>query len=323
VTEDRISRVAVFGTGQMGPGIAAITALAGCATTLVGRSASSVERGKRSCLAALDFLLAHEVISQQERQACVASLAFTQNAAAAAPADLAVEAIVENLAVKQQFFVELEALFAPGTILASSTSALRIKDIAARLKHPERAVTAHFWNPPHLVPLVDVMQGEQTSEETVQRVYRFLTRCGKRPVIGRKDVPGQIGNRLQHALMREAYYMVQEGIASVEDVETAIKAGFGLRLPVYGPLEHSDISGVDLALAVEGTVLPSLCNATEPLPLLRKMVAAGNLGAKTGQGFYNWHERSAEQLERQRDEFLVERMKVARRARTTATKERT
>ena len=315
--EDRISRVAVFGTGQMGPGIAATSALAGCTTTLVGRSAGAVERGKASCLAALDFLLAHEVISQQERRTAGANLTFTQDQAVAAPADLMIEAIAENLAVKQQFFSEMEALFAPETILASNTSALRITDIAAGLKRPERAVTAHFWNPPHLVPLVDVMQGEMTSEETVQRVYHFLKRCGKRPVLGRKDVPGQIGNRLQAALMREAFYMVQEGIASVEDVETAIKAGFGLRLPVYGPLEHSDLVGIDLAVAVESTILPSLCNATEPLAVLRNMAAAGNLGAKTGQGFYNWHERSAEQVRRERDEFLVDRMKVARRDRGT------
>ena len=312
--DDRITRVAVFGTGQMGPGIAGITALAGCDTTLVGRSAESLQRGQKTCTAALDFLLANEVISPAERAAALARLAFTTDHAAAAPADLAIEAIAEDVAVKQVFFAGLEEQFAADTILASSTSALRITDIAASLKHPERAVTTHFWNPPHLMPLVDVMQGDKTSEDTVQRMYNFLKRCGKQPVIGRKDVPGQIGNRLQHALIREAIYMVQEGIASVEDVETAIKAGFGLRLPVYGPFEHMDASSVALTCAVQSTVSPSLCDAKDALPLIKSMVAEGKLGARTGQGWYDWSTRSVDELRQRRDMFLVERMKEARRA---------
>lgn len=312
MTDDRISRVAVCGTGLMGPGIAAVAALAGCTTTLIGRSPTSLARGKKSFSAALAFLAEHEVISAAEAAAAEGRLSVTDSAAA--PADLVIEAIAEDLAVKQPFFVDLERVFGPTTILASCTSALRISDIAAGLKHPERAITAHFWNPPHLMPLVDVMQGEKTSEDTVQRTRAFLLRCGKRPVVGRRDVPGQIGNRLQHALIREAIYMVQEGIASVDDVETAIKAGFGLRLPVYGPFEHADSHGVKLTLAVQTTVAPHLCNASEPLPLLKQMVAAGTTGAHAGKGFHDWRNRSIEDVIRRRDLFLVQRLKESRRA---------
>lgn len=310
-----ITSVAVVGTGQMGPGIAVATTLAGVPTTLIGRSDESVERGGRAYRAALGFLVDHGAVSPEEASAARGRLAPSTDLAAAASADLIVESIVEHLPTKQQFFVDLEALCPPETLISSNTSGLRITDIAARMQRPERAVTTHFWNPGHLMPLVEVIQGERTAEETVQRVFAFLTACGKRPVIGRKDVPGQICNRLFQAVIREAIYIVEEGIASAEGVETAIKAGMGLRFPVWGPLEHIDAAGLDLAVQVQGTVLPSLCRSTEPGQYLQDLVARGDLGAKTGRGFYDWATRSMDDLKETRDLFLVERYKEARRSR--------
>jgi 3-hydroxybutyryl-CoA dehydrogenase len=310
--EDVISRVAVLGTGQMGPGIAVVTTLAGCQTTLVGRSPDGLARGRARFETALGFMVENEVVTDAEAAAATARLATTTDIGAAAEADMAIESIVEHLATKQEFFARLDEICPPEIILASNTSGLRISDISARMRRPERAVTTHFWNPGHLMPLVEVIQGERTAEETVQRTYRFLLRCGKRPVIGRKDVPGQICNRLLQAVTRECIYMVQEGIASAEDVETALKAGAGLRFPVYGPLEHADAIGLDLALKVQTSVLPSLCNATEPGQYLKGLVGGGNLGAASGHGFHNWEERSVDELRRTRDLFLVQRMKEAR-----------
>lgn len=311
--EDGISRVAIVGTGQMGPGIAVTTVLAGCHTTLIGRTAESVSRGRARFDAALAFMVENEVVTADDAALAAARLVTGTEIATAAEADMVIESIVEHLPTKQAFFRDLDELCPPGVILTSNTSGLRISDIAALMKRPERAVTTHFWNPGHLMPLVEVIQGERTSEETVQRTYDFLRRCDKQPVIGRKDVPGQICNRLLQAVIRECVYMVQEGIASAEDVETALKAGAGLRFPVYGPLEHLDAIGLDLAVAVQTSVLPSLCSATEPGQYLKDLVADGHLGARTGQGFHDWQRRSVDDLRRTRDLFLVQRMKESRR----------
>lgn len=309
---DDIARVAIIGTGQMGPGIAVSTALAGYPTVLIGRSEASVADGRARFEAALAFMVEHDAVTAEAAADATARLTCATERAAAAEVDLVIESIVEHLPTKQAFFRELDALCPPQVILASNTSGLRISDIAALMAHPERAVTTHFWNPGHLMPLVEVIQGERTSEETVQRTYRFLQRCGKRPVIGRKDVPGQICNRILQAVIRECIYMVQEGIASAEDVETALKAGAGLRFPVYGPLEHLDAIGLDLGLAVQTSVLPSLCNATEPGQYLKDLVAAGHRGAATGRGFHDWTTRDVAELRRTRDLWLVERMKEQR-----------
>ena len=308
---DGISRVAIVGTGQMGPGIAVTMTLAGCTTTLIGRSDESCLRGRARFDAALDFLVENAAVTANAATAARSCFTLTTDMQAAASADMVIESIVEHLPTKQAFFQELDVLCPPDVILTSNTSGLRISDIAARMARPERAVTTHFWNPGHLMPLVEVIQGAHTSEETVQRTFSFLKRCGKRPVIGRKDVPGQICNRLLQAVIREAIYMVQEGIASAEDVEAALKAGAGLRFPVYGPLEHLDAIGLDLAVAVQTSVLPSLCNATEPGQYLKELVAGGNLGARTGLGFHDWQTRSVDELRRTRDLFLVQWMKEA------------
>ena len=312
MTTDPISRVTIIGTGQMGPTIAVATTLVGCPTTLIGRTSESVASGRAHFDAALRFMVENEVVTADEAATAAGLLRAATDMAAAAEADLVIESIVEHLPTKQEFLRTLDDLCPPDVILATNTSGLRITEIAALMQHPERAVTTHFWNPGHLMPLVEVIQGERTSEETVQRAYRFLLRCGKRPVIGRKDLPGQICNRLQQALIREAIYMVQEGIASADDVEEALKAGAGLRWPVYGPFEHADVVGTKLSLAVQAAVLPSLCNSTEPAPLLREMLDAGRLGIRSGQGFHDWTARSGDELLRRRDLWLAERMKAAR-----------
>jgi len=305
MADNPFARVAVVGTGMMGPGIALTLARGGCRVALWGRSRESVARGLEAIEAALDFLVERRILEAAQAPALREWVSGTDDPeAAVAGAGLVVESIVEDLGAKRELFGRLEQLCAPGTLLASDTSGLRISDIAAGLARPERAATLHFWNPPHVVPLVEITQGERTSEDTVDALVGLMRRCGKTPVVARKDVPGQIANRLQHALLREALYMVQEGIASAADVDLALKMGPGRRWPVYGVLEHHDVVGLDLGLAVHSSLVPGLCAAPEPLPILRDMVAEGTLGVKTGGGFYDWSRRDAEAVKAQRDDFL-------------------
>jgi 3-hydroxybutyryl-CoA dehydrogenase len=303
--DEEFARVAVIGTGMMGPGIALTLAKGGSRVALYGRSQESVERGFAHLDEALAFLRDNRLMDAQEGAVLRERIWGTHDLEeAVSGAELVEESISENLDTKRVLFGQLEELCGTETILTSDTSGLRVSDIVMHLKHPERASTAHFWFPPYLMPLVEITQGEHTSAATVDMLVELMRRCGKVPVVARKDVPGQIANRLQHALFREAMYMVQEGIASAEDVDLSLRMGPGRRWPVYGVLEHHDLVGIDLGLAIQTSLAPGLCNFPGALPLLREKVARGELGVKTGQGFYNWSERDLEAVRARRDAFL-------------------
>ena len=303
--DERCAWVAVVGTGMMGPGIALTLARGGCRVALYGRTEASKERGLARVDGALAFLVEHGVLEAREAPALRTQIRGTTDLKEAVDgAGLVQESIVEDLETKRMLFRQLEELCAPETLLTSDTSGLRISAIVADLARPERTATLHYWNPPHLVPLVEITQGERTAAATVEALVDLMRRCGMAPVVARQDVPGQIGNRLQHALLREALYMVQEGIASPADVDLALKMGPGRRWPVYGVLEHQDVVGLDLTLAVQRALALALCNSPEPLPLLEDMIRRGELGIKTGRGFYDWSERDAEAVKERRDAFL-------------------
>ena len=306
--------VAVLGTGMMGPGIATSLALAGHPTSLWGRSPESAARGQAGLDRCLEALASGGLITSRQAAAARRRLRVTDDlATAVSGADLVFESVAEDLGAKRRLFGELEDLVSPSAVLASNTSGLPISRIADGLEHPERAATAHFWNPPHLMPLVEVVKGERTSEATLERLRTALAGAGKQVVIVHKDVPGQLGNRLQHALFREAFHIIEEGIASVEDVDRAIKFGPGLRFPAYGLLEHADMVGLDLMIAIEGYLFAALSASPEAPRLLEDLVAQGHLGAKTGHGLYDWTVRCAADVLARRDQFVLERLKEARR----------
>lgn len=305
-----IQNVAVIGTGAMGPGIAMCFAVGQKQVTLVGRSEASLDRGRLGVRACLDALEQEDLLTSEESNQAFDRVRFsTDLAGAVTAAQLVVESIVEDLPSKQAIFAELDRLCPPSTIVTSNTSGLRITEISARMEHPERAATTHFWLPPHLVPLVEIVKSERTTDETAEALRAVLTEIGKRPVVVKKDVPGQLGSRLLSAITREAMYIVQEGIASAEEVDTAIKTGLGLRFPVFGPLDHADIAGLDLVLSVQSYMFKDLCNATEPLPILKDKVERGDIGAKSGQGFHDWSKRDAAATKARRDAWLKARLK--------------
>jgi 3-hydroxybutyryl-CoA dehydrogenase len=203
-------------------------------------------------------------------------------------ADYVVEAVQEDLSVKQKLFVEIERHVRAQTILASNTSVIPITNIMEGLRDRSRALGTHWWNPPYLVPLVEVIGTQSTSQAAIDWTIALHKAAGKMPVHVKKDVPGFVGNRLQHALWREAIALVEHGICDAETVDTVIKASFGRRLAVLGPLENADLVGTDLTLAIHQTVLPAIESRAGPSPYLEKLVAQGKLGFKSGEGFRTW-----------------------------------
>jgi 3-hydroxybutyryl-CoA dehydrogenase len=220
-------------------------------------------------------------------------------------ADLVIEAVFEDMALKQKIFAELEALCRTDTIFCTNSSVMSPSEISAKLKHRERFAGTHFWNPGHLIPLVEVIKSDATSDETADTVMRIMAAVGKKPVLCKKDVPGFIANRMQHALWREAIYIVEQGIADAKTVDEAVRYSFGLRLPQLGPLENADMVGLDLAYNIHQYIFKDLCDAKEPSPLLAALKGEGKLGFKSGEGFQKWSEERKNTTNAVLNEYLV------------------
>jgi 3-hydroxybutyryl-CoA dehydrogenase len=302
--------VAVLGTGMMGPGIAVGMARAGHPVALYGRTSESLERGFTTVDSMLGILVEGQVIARQEAAQARSRISGTTSLEeATAPAAVVCESIVEDLDVKRGTFEALERYVGDETILSTNTSGLPITQVARDLRRPERALTAHFWNPPHLMPLVEIVKGERTADEYVERMRTILREADWSPVVLSRDVPGQLGNRLQHAIYREAFHIIQEGIASAEDVDIAIKNGPGLRWPVYGLIEHADMVGLDMMDAIDSYLFAALAADRTTPPVVRERVAKGDLGVKSGRGFFEWTDERARAVRAVRDRFLLDRLK--------------
>ena len=274
-------KIAVIGAGLMGHGIAQVFALAGHHVTIYDSFKASLDSAKARIVTNLKDLGDDQ--SAVDRVTPIADLG-----AAVRDADYVVEAVLEDLPLKQKLFAEIEPHVRLDTILASNTSVIPITDIMHGLKNRERALGTHWWNPPYLVPLVEVIETEWTSPEAIAFTMKLHADAGKQPAHVKKDVPGFIGNRLQHALWREAVSLVENGICDAETVDKVIKAAFGRRLAVLGPLENADMVGTDLTLAIHKTVLPAIDSRPGPSPHLEQLVKDGKLGFKSGEGFRKW-----------------------------------
>lgn len=290
--------IGVIGAGRMGAAIAQIFAAEAFDVILV----EPQDEARNSALARI------EAISHKRGQDPNVSrrVRLTQ----ALPNELAgcslvIEAAPEKLELKQDIFSRLDAICSAGVALASNTSVIPIGEIASKATRPERILGAHFWNPPYAVRLVEVVQARDTSSEVVERVMALLARVGQMPVHVKKDVPGFIGNRLQHALKREAIALVQNGVCDAETVDFVVRNSFGARLGLMGPLEQSDLVGLNLTLDIHKVVLRDLDRSTEPQKLLVDKVAHGRLGAATGEGFRKWTEEESAELRERLDRALL------------------
>ena len=288
------ARIAVIGAGLMGHGIAQVFALAGHDVTIYDSVQATLDSAKARILTNLNDL-------GDDRKAAERITPVAELAASVRDADYVVEAVLENLPLKQTLFAEIEQHVRPDTILSSNTSVIPITKIMEGLKRRERTLGTHWWNPPFLVPLVEVIETQWTSPQVVDFTIKLHAAAGKKPAHVRKDVPGFIGNRLQHALWREAISLVENGICDAETVDNVIKSAFGRRLAVLGPLENADMVGTDLTLAIHQTVLPDIDGRPGPSPYLEKLVNDGKLGFKSGEGFRKW---SPEQQQALRQKVL-------------------
>jgi 3-hydroxybutyryl-CoA dehydrogenase len=295
------ARIAVIGAGLMGHGIAQVFASHGHDVTIhdpVPEALASVKARIEANLRDLG-----DDLSALERVTPSGSLAD-----AVRNADFVVEAAMEDLPLKQKLFAEIEAAARCDAVLASNTSVIPITAIVQGLKERTRALGTHWWNPPYLVPLVEVIGTEWTTQSAIDFTIELHKAIGKTPVHVKKDVAGFVGNRLQHALWREAVSLVEQGICDAETVDTVIKASFGRRLAVLGPLENADLVGTDLTLAIHKTVLPAIESRPGPSPYLEKLVAEGKLGMKSGEGFRTWTPEQQAALRR----VVVEHLKKTR-----------
>ena len=294
-------RIAVIGAGLMGHGIAQVFALAGHDVTITDSHKPALDAAKQRIATNLRDLGDDE--RAVERVRLVPDLADCVR-----QADFVVEAVLEDMPLKQKIFGEIERHVRPDTILASNTSVMPITQIMQGLRDRARALGTHWWNPPFLVPLVEVIGTQWTSQQAIDFTMKLHADAGKTPAHVKKDVPGFIGNRLQHALWREAISLVERGICDARTVDSVVKAAFGRRLSVLGPLENADLVGTDLTLAIHQTVLSDIESRPGPSPYLERLVAEGKLGFKSGEGFRTW---SAEEQAALRSKVL-QHLKKAR-----------
>jgi 3-hydroxybutyryl-CoA dehydrogenase len=291
-------KVAIIGAGLMGHGFALVFAAAGhdvCITDADAKALGSVRQRIADSLRAIG-----KPQSVLQRIRVVPTLPE-----AVQGAGFVLEAVLEKLPLKQAIFREIEAAAPPDAILASNTSVIPITKVMARVKNKKRALGTHWFNPPFLVPLVEVIQTRHTSPAVVDRTMQLMAELGKVPVHVKKDLPGFVGNRLQHAMWREAISLVDKGVCDAETVDKVVTNSFGRRLGVIGPMAGADLVGTDLALDIQNQVLPALEDSHKPTRLLKRLVKAGRLGFKTNQGFFTWTEESKAALRKK----LVDHLK--------------
>jgi 3-hydroxybutyryl-CoA dehydrogenase len=294
--------IAIIGAGLMGHGIAQIFATHGHPVTLLDVNAETLAYAHESIRANLTLMSQRGLGATEDIEPAIGRIRVTQDLReAASGANFVIEAVSEKLELKQRVFQDLDAVCRSDTILATNTSVISITEIAEEARDRERILGTHFWNPPYLIPLVEVIPGKHTSPQALDRAFDLLESVGKHPVRVKRDVPGFVGNRLQHALWREAISIVEQGIADAATVDEVVKKGFGLRLPVLGPMENADMVGLDLTFQIHDYILRHIERSPEPSPLLKRKMDAGELGFKTGAGFQQW---SAERIKEVQDKLL-------------------
>lgn len=297
----RFQRVAVMGTGTMGPGMGAVLARAGMHVTMYDTSAEALERAKAG------YELAWGILDRLETPTVAGgTVSYVSSVAdALTGAEFVIEAIPENLELKKKVYAEYEQHVGPEVILASNTSGIPATKIAADLKHPERVVVMHWSNPPHLIPMIEVVPGEKTNQATVDGTMAVIADVGYYPCLLKKEVPGFVENRVLYAIMRECLAMVDEGVVGLEELDLNVKWGIGYKLAVIPPMQLLDMAGMDIYNAVASYLNRDLSNEAGVSTTITDLVAKGRLGMKTKGGLFDYTDEQVGQLRAQRGASLV------------------
>ena len=292
---ETINHVAVIGTGMIGASMAALFTGNGYPTTILAFSEEGMERGNRLYDTCFSDLIDKSLVTKDQAARCRKLLKFTFDYSDIADADIIFECVVEKMDVKYCVYEKINAYCKEFKVLASTTSALSADDLAEGMgQNKEKLVVAHPYNPPHLVPFVEVVKSKYTSDETARAAYDVLESAGRKVIIMQKCAPGFVANRLQHALLREAIHIIEEGLAEPRDIDKALMYSFMPRYTSVGLFEHQDAAGLDLVKSIEDYLLPTLCNGCAAPDFINKLVEENNLGMKTGKGVYEWPKEAQE-----------------------------
>jgi len=304
-----ISKVAVVGTGVMGSGIAQVFAQQGFSVMVNDLNEDILQKAKKRIENNLYLFHQEGVLSKGDLKGALQNLTFSSQLDEISGVDIVVEAIPEQIKLKQALFQKLDKMFSSEVILATNTSGISISSIASVTKRPDRVVGMHWWNPPYIIPVVEIIKGGKTKEEIVEAVRELVVRLKKKPILVKKDIPGFLGNRMQYALMREAVHLLEEKVASAEDIDTMVKAGFGFKFPVIGPLETIDMAGMDIFYNVSQYLYKELDSSKQPQKLVEEKVRQKKLGMKTEEGFYDYKKIDSNKLNQERVKKYISLLK--------------
>lgn len=305
-----MENIAILGSGTMGHSIALSAAMADYTVRVYGINEDDVANATKGLKGKVATLVANDVLTEQQGQEAIARIELSTHLEyVVKEATFVIEAIPENLALKQQTYAQLEQLIEPTAVIASNTSGIMPSLLAEKMSYPNRLVITHFYNPAHLVPLVEIVKGEKTDEATVERAMQLMQAFKKKPIKIEKEIAGFVGNRLQFALFREAQYLYNEGIATKEDIDAAVKYSIGRRLSVTGPLLSADMTGLDVVRDICNYLFADLSDEKQVGEQIESLVANNALGYKTGKGYYEWSESFSNEINAAREQTLIDHLK--------------
>ena len=304
-----IKKIGIAGAGTMGSGIGQIFARKGYEVVVTDIKEEFLESSKKLVSIFNSSLIEEGLMEEGEVENILNNIKYSLDKKVFLDCDVIIEAIIEKMEIKQDFWKEVEEIAKPDAIFATNTSGLSINGISEKLENKRRFIGMHFWNPPHIIPLVELIRGNETSDDTVNLLLELVKKIDKEPVVVQKDAPGFIGNRLQFAVFREALNIVESGIANIEDVDKAMKYGPGFRYPIIGPLETADLGGLDTFYYISSYLFNDLSDTKEPQEILKDLMDKEELGVKSKKGLYDYSGGRDEQVIKRRDKMFFKMLK--------------